>query len=218
MLRWSSLFVVFALCSACFADNVTFLRIDKSVVQQRLHQAPQSPDQRARALQRMFIEAGCAKQNVEVQTVPGQPLPNVFCTLPGTDLGTILIAARLDYDERGEEGAVGWGGVVMLPLLAESLTSTNHRHTLLFAAFAGNNMAGASWYWKNLSEAQRLEVRGMVDLDHLGRTAAGYSAETNGAVMARLLPAASRALQLNPEPQSIPDVPESDALLFQRAH
>ncbi|HEY4900242.1 MAG TPA: VWA domain-containing protein [Terriglobales bacterium] len=165
----------------------------------------------------MFEKAGCAKANLEVQTVPGQSLPNVVCTLPGTGSGTILIVARLDYDGRGEEGPVGWGGVVMLPLLAESLTSTSHRHTLVFAAFSGSNMAGASWYWKNLSDAQRLEFRGVVDLDHLGRTAAGYSAETNGAVMARLLPAASRALQLNFEPQSLPDVPESDAMLFQRA-
>src|SRR5450755_689313 len=218
MLRCSSLLVVFALSCACLADNVTFLRLDKSVVQQRLQQLPQSPDQRVRSLQTMFEKAGCAKANVEVQSVPGQSLPNVLCTLPGTEAGTILIATRLDYEGRGEEGSVGWGGVVMLPLLAESLTSTTHRHTLVFAAFAGNNMAGASWYWKNLSDPQRLEVRGMVDLDHLGRTAAGYSAETSGAAMARLLPAASRALQLNPEPQPIPDVPDSDALLFQRAH
>ena len=124
----------------------------------------------------MFEKAGCAKANVEVQSVPDQSLPNVVCTLPGTEFGTILIAARLDYDGRGEEGAVGWGGVVMLPLLAESLTSASHRHTLVFAAFSGSNMAGAAWYWKSLSEAQRREFRGMVDLDHLGRTAAGFSA------------------------------------------
>ena len=187
MLRWYSLLVVFALSSACLADNVTFLRVDKSVVQQRLQQAPQSPDQRVRSLRAMFEKAGCAKENVEVQTVPGQSLPNVLCTLPGTEIGTILIAARLDYDGRGEEGAVGWGGVVMLPLLAESLTSTSHRHTLVFAAFSGSNAAGASWYWKSLSDAQRREFRGMVDLDHLGRTAAGYSTSSSGAVMARLL-------------------------------
>ena len=218
MLRWSSLLVVFVLSSACLADNVTFLRIDKSVVQQRLQQTPQSPDQRVRDLRTMFEKAGCAKENVEVQTVPGQPLPNVLCTLPGTEFGTILIAARLDYDGRGEEGAVGWGGVVMLPLLAESLTSTSHRHTLVFAAFSGSNMAGASWYWKNLSDAQRREFRGMVDLDHLGRTPAGYSTSSSGDVMARLLPAAARALQLSPEPQAVPDVPDSDALFFQREH
>jgi|GEM_PF-312729 len=218
MLRWSSLLVVLALSSACLADNVTFLRLDKSVVQQRLQQAPPDPGQRALTLQTMFEKAGCAKGNVEVQTIPGQPLPNVICTLPGTEFGTIMIAARLDYNGRGEEGAVGWGGVVMLPLLAESLTSTSHRHTLVFAAFSGSKTEGAAWYWKNLSDAQRLEFRGVVDLDHLGRTAAGYSAAASGAAMARLLPTASHVLQLSPEPQPIADVPETDALFFQRVH
>ena len=218
MLRWYSLLAVFALSSACLADNVTFLRVDKSVVQQRLQQAPQSPDQRVHSLRAMFEKAGCAKENVEVQTIPGQLLPNVICTLPGTEIGAILIAARLDYDGRGEEGAVGWGGLAMLPLLAESLTSTSHRHTLVFAAFSGSNAAGASWYWKSLSDAQRHVFRGMVDLDHLGRTAAGYSTSSSGAVMARLLPAASRALQISPEPQAFADVPDTDASLFERAH
>src|ERR1039458_5404903 len=218
MLRWSSLLVVFALSSACLADNVTFLRLDKTVVQQRLQQAPQDPGQRAHVLQTMFEKAGCAKGNVEVQTVPGQQQPNVICTLPGTEFGTILVAARLDYDGRGEEGAVGWGGVVMLPLMAESLTSTSHRHTLVFAAFSGSKMEGAAWYWKNLSDAQRVEFRGMVDLDHLGRTAAGYSAAASVDAMARLLLTASHVLQLSAEPQPIADVPETDALYFQRVH
>ena len=218
MLRRSSLLVVIALASASLADNVTFLRLDKSVVQQRVRQAPQTPDQRASTLQTMFEKAGCPKQNVEIQTVPAQPLPNVLCTLRGTEFGTILIAARLDYDGRGEEGDIGWGGVMMLPLLAESLISSTHRHTLVFAAFAGGNMTGADWYWKNLSDAQRREFRGMVDLDHLGRTAAGYSTSANGAALARLLPVASRALQLSPEPRAVPGVPDNDSLLFQREH
>ena len=219
MVRWSSLVVVVALSSACLADNVTFLRIDKSVLQQRLQQPPQSSDQRVRVVRKLFEEAGCPKQSVVVQSVPDQALPNVLCTLPGTDIGTILIASRLDYDERGDEGVVGWGGVVMLPLLAESLTSANHRHTLVFAAFTGGgNASGASWYWKNLSEAQRREFRGVVDLDHLGRTAAGFSVADNGGVMAGLLPAAARALRIEPEPQSITEVPEGNALFFQKAH
>ena len=219
MVRWSGLVVVVALSSACLADNVTFLRIDKTVIQKRLQLPPQSPDQRVRVLHKMFEEAGCPKKSVVVQSVPGQALPNVLCTVPGTDIGTILIAARLDYDERGEEGVVGWGGVVMLPLLAESLTSANHRHTLVFAAFAGSgNASGASWYWKNLSEAQRREFRGVVDLDHLGRTAAGFSVADNGAVMAGLLPAAARALRIEPEPQPISEIPEGNALVFQKAH
>jgi VWFA-related protein len=218
MLRWISLLVVFALSGACSADNVTFLRIDKSVVQQRLRQAPQSPGQRSLALRTMFEKAGCAQKDIEVQKIPDQPLPNVVCTLPGTEYGTILISARLDYEGRGEEGAVGWASVAMLPLLAESLTSSAHRHTLVFAAFSGSNMAGATWYWKNLPDAQRREFRGVVDLDHVGRTPAGYSVSASSSVMARLLPPAARVLQLLPEPQPVSDVPDSNAVFFQRTH
>jgi VWFA-related protein len=218
MFRWSSLAVLFALSGACFADNVTYLRIDSSIVQQRLEKAPQVADDRVRALGQMFAKAGCPAAQVQVQPVPKQSLPNVLCTLPGSEKGTILIAARIDYDGRGEESEVGWGGIVMLPLLAESLTSAAHRHTLVFAAFSGANLAGANWYWKNLTDQQRGEFRGMVDLDHVGRTAAGFSAASSGAVMARLLPAAARALRIAPEPLLLPNTPDNDAEFFQHAH
>ena len=215
MLRWSSLAAVFALINVCIADNVTFLRIDKSVVHERVQNAPRSPDQRVAALQSMFEKAGCAKGEIQVQPVPDQSLPNLLCTLPGTEYGTILIATRLDYDGRGEEDAIGWGGVVMLPLLAESLTASVHRHTLIFAAFSGDNAAGATWYWKNLTDAQRREFRGVVDLDHLGRTPAGFSTTANGAVMARLLPAAARALRMDAEPQLVEEASGNTAAYFQ---
>ncbi len=218
LLACSGLIFLSGLIGTCVADNVTFLRIDRSIVQQRIQQAPQTPEQRVQTLRVMFEKAGCTKDKIQVQTVPDQAFPNVICTLPGSEYGTILIASRLDYDSRGDEGAVGWGGVMMLPLLAESLTSTNHRHTLVFAAFSGTNTAGASWYWKNLSDAQRREFRGVVDLDHVGRTAAAYSTIANGAVMARLLPAAAKALRIDPDPQPVADVPEGYAAFFQRAH
>jgi len=217
MLRWSSLAAVWVLISTCFADNVTFLRIDESVVHERVQNAPQSPDQRVAALRSMFEKAGCARSQIQVQPVPDQSLPNVLCTVPGTEYGTILITARLDYDGRGEEGSVGWGGVVMLPLLAESLTSTAHRHSLIFGAFSGSNAAGARYYWKNLTDAQRREFRGVVDLDHLGRTPAGFTTTANGAVMARLLPAAARALRMDSEPQFVEEASSSTAAFFQHA-
>ncbi len=218
MLRWSHLVILLALTCATVADNVTFLRIDKTLVQQRLDQAPPTSTQRVTTLRSMFEKAGCSPQNIQTQPVPDQSLPNVICTLPGTEFGTILVAARLDYDSRGDEANVGWGGVAMLPLLAESINSTNHRHTMVFAAFSGEHKEGAAYFWKSLSDAERREYRGMVDLDHIGRTNAGFSAESNSAVMARMLPAASRALQYKPEPQPVDSVPEGNAVVFQRAH
>jgi VWFA-related protein len=218
MLRWSYLVALLLLTCASVADNVTFLRVDKTIVQQRLDQAPPTTEQRVTVLRSMFEKAGCSRQNIQVQPVPDQTLPNVICTLPGTEFGTILVSARLDYDTRGDEATVGWGGAAMLPLLAESLNSTTHRHTLVFAAFSGGNQQGASYFWKSLSDAERREYRGMVDLDHLGRTPAGFSAAPNAASMARVLPAAARALRYNPEPQLVADVPEGNAQVFERAH
>jgi len=206
------------LSSAALADNVTFLRIDKSVINQRLEQPPSTPAARTQALRTMFEHAGCPKGNLEVQAVPDQPLPNIICTLPGTEFGAILITARLDYDGRGEEAPVGWGSVAMLPLLTESLNSTTHRHTLIFAAFSGANNEGASWFWKNLNDSQKREFRGVVELDHIGRTPAAFSTNSNGAVMARILPASARALQYPDEPKPVEVVPQGNADFFERAH
>ncbi len=136
MLRRFQFVALLALTCASVADNVTFLRVDKTLVQQRVEQAPPTTAQRVTALRLMFEKAGFLRRNIQVQPVPDQPFPNVICTLPGTELGTILVAARLDYDDRGDENKVGWGGVAMLPLLSESLNSTTHRHSLVFAAFS----------------------------------------------------------------------------------
>jgi len=217
MLRWSCLVALLLLTCASVADNVTFLRVDKTIVQQRLDQAPPTTEQRVTVLRSMFEKAGCSRQNIQVQPVPDRALPNVICTLPGTEFGTILVAARLDYDARGDEATVGWAGAAMLPLLAESLNSTTHRHTLVFAAFSGGNREGATYFWKSLSDAERREYRGMLDLDHVGRTPAGFSAASNAAAMARLLPAASRALRYDSEPKPVADVPEGNAQVFERA-
>lgn len=218
MVRWTHLAVFLVLACTALADNITFLRIDKSVIIQKLEQVPATPADRVRELRAMFERAGCPKDKIEVQTVPDQQLPNLFCTLPGTEYGTILVSARLDYDSRGDENLVGWGGIAVLPLLAESLNSTVHRHTLIFAAFPGGNCEGAAWFWKSLRDSQKREFRGVVDLDHIGRTAPAYSTNSNGEVMARVLPASSRALRYPDEPRSTDEVPEGNAAFFQRAH
>ncbi|HVP50231.1 MAG TPA: VWA domain-containing protein, partial [Candidatus Bathyarchaeia archaeon] len=218
MLRWLHLVAFSLLAVASLADNVTFLRIDKSVVEQRVANAPATPEQRVIELRTMFQKAGCGKKDLVVQPVPDQPLPNVICTLPGTDYGTILIAAPLEYDTRGDENQVGWGGVAMLPLLFESMNSAIHRHTLVFAAFSGANHQGAESFWKSLSDTERREFRGMVALDHLGRTWPGFSAPSNADTMARILPAAARALRYPAEPRPVDQVPESDATFFRSVH
>src|SRR5215831_3770963 len=100
MLRWLHLVAFSLLAVAGLADNVTFLRIDKAIVEQHVAKVPEPSEQRVSTLRTRFEKAGCAKKDLVVQPVPDQPLPNIICTLPGTEYGTILIAAPLDYDSR----------------------------------------------------------------------------------------------------------------------
>ena len=62
MLRWLHLVILLALTCATVADNVTFLRVDRTLVQQRLDQAPPTSAQRVTTLRSMFEKAGCARQ------------------------------------------------------------------------------------------------------------------------------------------------------------
>ena len=57
-----------------------------------------------------------------------------------------MVGARLDYKPHVDDEAVQWATLELLPLLAESLNASPHRHTLVFAALTGHdhNFAGST--------------------------------------------------------------------------
>jgi VWFA-related protein len=233
------LLVLFTITLTCIADNLTFMRIDRSVIEQRLQAMPTTDTDRVKLLRSQFKTAGCPAELIEEQAIPDETLPNVICTLPGTEPGAILIGTRLDYKASGAEELVNWGGVAMLPLLAESLNAAPHRQTLIFAAFSGHDhsFAGASWYLKHLTDEQRIQIRAMIDLDKVGRTPAAYAfpgpvtsqinaigrrpvakeAAHEPTTLSKILPLAAHALKLPEDPQEINDIPATDARVFDEA-
>lgn len=239
MFRAARLLLIFGLTLAGFADNITFLRLDLPVVEQRLQIPPVAVIDRVKTLHNQFRTAGCLPDQIVEQEVPGEESPNVICTLPGKTDGSIIIGAPLDYKSHGEEARVQWGGVAMLPLLAESLNSAPHRYSLIFIAFAGHdhNFAGANFYLKQLTDDQRRAIRGMVDLDHIGRMSAQYAYPTpdttrQGAVgrravmqaeqreptvLTKVLPIAAGAVKLPQPPKENSDIGATDARVFQAA-
>lgn len=229
--------ITFAL--ACFADNLTYMRVDRAVIVKRVQTVPASDEERIDTIRAQFKTAGCASDQIQEQAIPDVDLPNIICTLPGTEPGTIVIATRLDSKAHGDEALVDWGGVAMMPLLAESLNSAPHRLTLVFAAFAGHDhgFAGATWYLKHLNDRQRSEIKAMIDVDKVGRTPAAYAfpgpdtsrmaSVGQKAVLkeishepttpSKVLPIAARSLKLPEEPQLINDIPATDARVFEDA-
>ena len=169
--RFLKLFLVVGLVVACFADSLTYMRIDRSVIEKRIQSVPATDQDRVARLRSQFRAAGCTADMMQEQQVPDIDLSNLICTLPGPDPGAILIGARLDSKAHGDEALVDWGSVAMLPLLAESLNSAPHRETIILAAFAGHDhsLAGANFYLKQLSEEQRAQIRAMMELMAIGR-------------------------------------------------
>jgi VWFA-related protein len=217
---------VFLLTSSAFSDTVVYVRIHRPLIEQRLKLAPDSKLDRLVLLRTLFEQAGCKANQITEQEVPDQDLPNMICTLPGANEGTIVVGVRADYKARSPESAVDWSGLAMLPLLAESLNGTPRRCTLVFVAFTGHDrhLRGSTWYVDQLSPAERASVRAMVDLDTIGRTRPVFALGQDDPIMANLLVAAARALRLPFTPTSLKtaDADTDDALgdakPFQRAH
>jgi VWFA-related protein len=189
-MRRITLLLVFALFAiTCNAGNksntpktLTFVKIDSRIVEGRLKLPVSSPEDRLRIVRKQFQAAGCQPTQIVEQSVPGQKLPNLTCTVPGTSGSTILITAPLDYKSKGGNAKVEWGTLELLPLLAESLYGASLRHTLVFAAFAGTDsgQAGANYYLSQLSAQQRTSLKAVVALDHIGRTPIAYAFPSAG--------------------------------------
>jgi VWFA-related protein len=231
----AGLLLIFAI--ACFADNLTYMRLDRAVIEKRIQTVPATDKDRVDAIRAQFKTAGCSPDQIQEQAIPDVDLPNIICTLPGTEPGTIVIGTRLDSKSHGEEALVDWGGPVMLPLMAESLNSAPHHLTLVFAAFAGHDhgFTGSTWYLKQLNDRQRSEIKAMIDIDKVGRTPAAYAfpgpdtsrMATVGqkAVLketahepttpSKVLPIAARSLKVPEEPKQINDIPATDARVFE---
>ncbi len=177
MVRCLRLFLVVAaigLLPKCFADTLTYSRLQRSVVEARLD-AP-SVNARLQALKEQFLKAGCAQEQLKEQALSGEATPNVVCTLPGLESGAIVIAARWGTQELSDNGRAQWATVNMLPLLAESLLRSPHRHSLIFIALGGNDeKAAASHYLQQLSETERKQIRAMINLEEIGRGPLEYT-------------------------------------------
>src|SRR5262252_2872429 len=121
--------VVVCLVVVCFADNLTYMRIDRAVIEKRIQSVPPTDQDRLTTLRTQFRAAGCTSDMLQEQQIPDVDLPNLICTIPGADPGAIVIGARLDSKAHGDEALVDWASVAVLPLLAESLNSAAHRET-----------------------------------------------------------------------------------------
>ncbi len=240
MLRFLKLTLVFVLVTVCLADNLIYMRVDRSVIEKRLQPVPASDKERVETIRAQFRAAGCAPEMIQEQAVPNEELPNLICMVPGPDPGAIVVGTRLESKANGDEATVDWGGPVLLPLLAESMISAPHHQTFVFVAFAGHDhgLAGAKYFLSQLNDVQRAQIQAMIQVDKVGRAPAQYGfpkpdtsrMATVGkrpvamepghspTTLSKVLPLAANSLKLAQVPTLNNDISATEARVFEEAN
>ena len=179
MVRLSCLFLVVAVLGIlpeCLADNLTYVRLSQTAVEGRTQAPPATGTAQVQTLEEQFLRAGCSRQQLKEQAIEGAVTPNLICTLPGLESGAVVIAAALAAEKPENSESARWATASMLPLLAESLRNTPHRHSFVFVVLGGSDArTAASYYLQHMSEAERKQIRAMIDLDRVGEGPVTYA-------------------------------------------
>jgi VWFA-related protein len=205
MLRLFHVLLFSLVSTRCLGGSIVYLRVHRGVLEERLKAPPETGIDRLRKLRTLFEAAGCTPEHVAEQIIPKQDLPNVMCTIPGKEEGTIVVGAPIDFDAKSSENPTRWATLALLPLLAESVGPVPHRFSLTLVAFTGHEhgLRGSAEYLKQLGDAQRAHIRAMVSLENLGRTPPVYALAQDDRLLANWLALSANTLRLRSVPAEI---------------
>jgi Peptidase family M28 len=161
--RWALLVVV--LVPICSAQKFRFSQVDRSTVAERERHAPASQEERRARLRELFIQAGCARDQLSEEHLEESARVNVICRLPGKTGYTIIVGAN--YYQAAPDN---WTAASLLPSLFQSLMGKRRHHTFIFVAFAdgGTDLAGSQFFAGQMGHDELDRTEAMVNLDALG--------------------------------------------------
>jgi len=167
--------IVFLLSIPSLSQTATkkfhFTPTPEEVVWSRLEKFGGKNRDREQTLRSMFVEAGCKPEQITELPVKHTPAPNVLCTIPGESGGrVIIVGAHFDYIDRGKGVVDNWSGAAMLPSLLQAVIKEPRRHTYKFIGFTDEEkgLIGSEDYAKHLSDEERAQISGMVNIDTVG--------------------------------------------------
>ncbi len=196
--------------------KIQFDPVSQAVIKARLDRAPASNGERAAALHKMFDEAKCSGAMIADQEVKGGRQPNVICTSEGQSPSTIIVGAHIDFTEVGQGAVENWTGASLLPSLFESLHDTPRKHKFVFVGFADREKGrrGSSYYVKNLSDAEKSQIKAMVNVEGLGLSSTKVQLDGCDRSLSQKMAAIAKSLNLKVAGANDPVVAESDQLSF----
>ena len=155
------------------APDPTPLKFDYApltTIEARLRDSSNDNRERERILKEMFKAEGCVPPALREQRVEHEMLPNVICTLTGSQNGMIIVGAHFDHVRVGQGIVDNWSGASLLPGLYRGLHNASRKHSFVFIGFTDEErgLIGSKYYAARLTAQQRASVRAMINLDSLG--------------------------------------------------
>ncbi|HYH00044.1 MAG TPA: hypothetical protein VD837_12995 [Terriglobales bacterium] len=94
--------VLFASVLPLLAQQILFTPVKPETIGERLRSFPPRDPERQVAIEKLFLDVGCVRENVTLQRVPHQNLPNVVCVMPGKTDDQIVVGAHFDHINDGD--------------------------------------------------------------------------------------------------------------------
>ncbi len=194
------------------AQSISFSRIGRPIIENRLKAVATDNAARLEALKKMFAQAGCTGDQLTEQKVKGSKLPNLICTLPGKTKSAVVVGAHYDAAEPAHAVVDNWTGAALLPSLYQSLSKNQRNHTFVFVAFAAHDqgMKGSKQFAKKMGK----NVKAMVNLDSLGLSPTKVWVTENNAHLTSFIAGVAKAIKVPVTGVNVEDVGQGDAIPF----
>jgi len=200
----------------CRAQSPGYLKVDPDTIEERLNSYEGEDAERRITLTRIFKEAGCGGDRLQVQPVEDADAPNVICTLPGDSGDVIVVGAHFDRVDKGDGVADNWSGAALLPSLYQSLQPMERRHTFVFVGFTDEEEGykGSAFYVRHLAKEELASIRAMIDLDTLGLETTRVWASNSDPGLVALAADVAASLKLPLDVMNVDEYGDSDGSMF----
>jgi hypothetical protein len=211
---WLVRMLVVLAAGSLSAQTLQFNTVYPEVIGERLNRLSKDNGERGQTLHALFEESGCEGDRLAQQAVKGSRIPNVICTLPGTEDSWIVVGAHFDKAVGPTEGAIdNWSGASVLPSLFESLAAHPRRFTFVFIGFSDEErgMVGSRHYVSQLPKEQLAKIRAMVNIDSVGLSSTKVWVSRADKNLVSLLAQLANAMKLPVDGINMDEVGNSDS-------
>ena len=172
---WVWLITICSGVAAAQGPDAKLVTVPDQEILAELKSAPRDNVERVERLRDLYIQAGAKPEEIRLQEVKGTQqddpvLHNVIVTKKGTTDRVIVVGGHLDKVAPGDGIIDDWSGSCLAANLYQTIRELPTTHTFVFMGFAyeEQGLVGSRLYVDSLSDAEKKNIKAMVNLEVLG--------------------------------------------------